>query len=91
MKNAAPQELSALRARAEKAAAALPPMHADADGRLDSASREALRAAAQSILRKNRAVGASLVLALPGGVHPGADSLGGLGPGPLGQLLVFQR
>ena len=69
MKNAAPQELSALRARAEKAAAALPTMHADADGRLDSASREALRAAAQSILRKNRAVGAALVLALPGGAQ----------------------
>lgn len=69
MKNAAPSERAALRARAERIAAALPPMQKGEDGRLDAASRDALRGAASSILRRNRAVGASLVLALPGGAR----------------------
>ena len=69
MKNASPRELSALRARAERIASALPPLHAASGGALDISSREALRAACARILKQNRAVGASLVLALPGGVQ----------------------
>jgi len=69
MKNASPQELSALRVRAEKVAGALPPLRAGADGRLDADSREALYQAAKAVLKRNRAVGASLVLALPGGAQ----------------------
>ena len=69
MKNASPQELLSLRARAEKVAGSLPPMRTGADGRLDLSSRQALFDAAQSVLKRNRAVGASLVLVLPGGAQ----------------------
>lgn len=69
MKNASPKELSALRARAERIAAHLPPMRAESGGTLDPKSREALRAAAASVLKRHRAVGAALVLALPGGAQ----------------------
>ena len=69
MKNAAPEERAALRARAEEIAAALPPVKLGADSQLDKASHESIRTAAASILRRNRAVGAALVLALPGGAQ----------------------
>ena len=69
MKNASPQEIAALHQRAERIAAALPPMRTGSDGTFDPHSREALRAAAASVLKKHRAVGAALVLALPGGAQ----------------------
>ncbi|MDO4741527.1 MAG: serine hydrolase domain-containing protein [Eubacteriales bacterium] len=67
MKNPTPQELSALHRRADAIAGALPPLRAAADGRLDEASREIVRGQAQRILRRHRAVGAALVLCMPGG------------------------
>lgn len=69
MKNAAPKERAVLRARAEKIAASLPPMKTAKDGGLDEDSRDVLRSAAAAILRRNRAIGASFILALPGGAQ----------------------
>ena len=67
MKNATPAELSALRARAKTIARSLPPLSLDTQGQLDAQSRSAFAAQAKVILRRNRAIGASLVLCLPGG------------------------
>lgn len=62
MKNASPQELASLRARAAAIRNMLPPIARDAQGCLTPQSLDAVRAAAHRILRQNRAVGASLVL-----------------------------
>lgn len=67
MKNPTAEQLSSLRARAERIEAALPPLRRGADGRLDAASRAQVAAAAERTLRRYRAVGASLVLCAPGG------------------------
>ena len=67
MKNATPAELAALRARAGVISRRLPPLSRGADGRLDAQSQAVLSNRAQAILRQQRAVGASLVLCLPGG------------------------
>ena len=67
MKNPTGEQLSSLRARAERIETALPPLRRGADGRLDTASRAQVAAAAEHTLRRYRAVGASLVLCAPGG------------------------
>ncbi|MDO5298217.1 MAG: serine hydrolase [Clostridia bacterium] len=67
MKNPTPDQLSALRERARAIAGALPPLQRTADGRLTPESRRILAAHVQRVLRKNRAVGAALVLCSPGG------------------------
>lgn len=67
MKNPAPAEIPALRARARAVAARLPALCRGPDGRLTDGSLAAVGACARHILKGNRAVGASLVLALPGG------------------------
>ena len=67
MKNATPAELSVLRARADRIARLLPQLSPGEDGKLDTQSRSAFAAQAQAILRRYRAVGASLILCLPGG------------------------
>ena len=67
MKNATPAELAALRTRAAAIAGTLPPLSRGQGGRLDPQSRKILSDRAQVILRQQRAVGASLVLCLPGG------------------------
>ena len=69
MKNISPAQIRALRARASAIAARLPALRRGADGRLDAASRDALGACALRTLRRYRAVGASLVLVLPGGAE----------------------
>ena len=69
MKNTSPTQLQALRARARAAAAQLPALRRGADGRLDAPSRDALGACVLRTLRRYRAVGASLVLVLPGGAE----------------------
>lgn len=67
MKNPSPAELQALRSRAQKISASLPPLSLAGDGRLTEESRAAVSNLAQRILKQNRAVGAAFVLALPGG------------------------
>lgn len=67
MKNATPGELAALRKRAAAIARSLAPLACGADGRLDAKSREIIAHQAQAILKRHRAVGASLVLCFPGG------------------------
>ena len=67
MKNPTHDERLALRLRAQKIAEALPPLRRRGDGALTDESREIVRRQADAILRKNRAVGASLVLCGPGG------------------------
>ena len=66
MKNPSPAQLAALRARAEHIRRSLPPLTRGDDGLLTKQSSGALRDAAQRILRRERAVGASLVLLHPG-------------------------
>lgn len=67
MKNPTPAQLGALRERARSIAGTLPPLQRAADGRLTPESRQILAGLAQRILRRNRAVGAALVLCAPGG------------------------
>ena len=67
MKNATPDERSALRDRAQTIARMLPPLTFREDGRLSGESRAAVDACARRILRRSRAVGASLVLAFANG------------------------
>ena len=67
MKNPTHDERLALRLRAQKIAEALPPLRRRGDGALTDESREIVRRQAAAILRRNRAVGASLVLCGPGG------------------------
>ncbi len=67
MKNADPAQIARLHRRAHRIARALPPLSRAADGRLDAVGRAAFSAAAQRILRRERAVGAALVLLFPGG------------------------
>lgn len=69
MKNPTDGERAALRGRAEAIAGALPPLRRGADGALTGESREIVREKAEAILRRNRAVGASLVLCAPGGAR----------------------
>ena len=67
MKNASCDELIRLRARAQHIAAALPPLERNPDGSLTPQSQEMLHSRMASILRKNRAVGASVILCPPQG------------------------
>ena len=67
MKNPTHDERLALRLRARKIADALPPLRRREDGALTDEGREIVRRQADAILRRNRAVGASLVLCGPGG------------------------
>jgi len=67
MKNPSPAELQALRSRAEKIRASLPPLSFSAAGGLSQESRDAVSHCAQRIFARNRAVGGALVLSMPGG------------------------
>ncbi|MGN0991857.1 MAG: serine hydrolase domain-containing protein [Candidatus Ventricola sp.] len=67
MKNATRDELCALRRRAQYIARNLPPLRRRAGGALTEESRRIVQVQASAILRRNRAVGASLVLCGPGG------------------------
>ena len=67
MKNPSSAQLSALRARAERIQSSLPPFARGDDGLLSPQSCAALHDAAQRILRRERAVGATLVLLHPNG------------------------
>jgi len=67
MKNPTPDELRVLRGRAQHIASQLPPLSLSPQGGLSPESRVAVSRCAQQILRKNRAVGSTLVLALPDG------------------------
>lgn len=67
MKNPTTDERLALRLRAEAIAKTLSPLRRRADGALTGESREIVRQQADAILRRNRAVGAALVLCGPGG------------------------
>ena len=67
MKNPTGAQLAALRRQAARIAGGLPPPSRNADGTLSGPSRAQVAAAAQRILRRHRAVGASLVLCAPGG------------------------
>lgn len=62
MKNATPAQLKALHQRACAIAGRIPAVSCSADGRLSEQSRRLIQAQAASILRKHRAVGASLIL-----------------------------
>lgn len=65
MKNASSAELSALHDRAAKIAGSLPPLTTGQDGRLSPQSRQAVQRQLETILKQNRAVGASIVLCPP--------------------------
>lgn len=65
MKNPTAAELRALRGRARLIARDLPPLSRGNDGRLSAESRAAVSRCAQAILKRSRAVGASLVLCAP--------------------------
>ena len=67
MKNASCEELLHLRERARRIAASLPPLERMPDGSLTPSSRAIIQNRITSILRQNRAVGASVVLCPPGG------------------------
>lgn len=66
MKNPTPAQLEALHRRARAIAGKIPAVSCSADGRLSEQSRRLIQEQAASILRKHRAVGASLIL-LPHG------------------------
>lgn len=65
MKNASDGELSALRARAKRIADTLPPLIRDDSGRLTPQSRQIVQQRMASVLRRHRAVGASVILCPP--------------------------
>jgi len=67
MKNPSAQELAALRQRALRLSESLGPLHTDDSGRFTPDSRQRLEGRIRAILRRNRAVGASVVLCHPGG------------------------
>ena len=67
MKNASCAQRLALKSRAAQISGRLPPLSRRPDGALTPQSRAAVEAAARRILRKNGAVGASLVLCPPDG------------------------
>ena len=67
MKNTTPAELQILRSRARQISAQLPALSLCQDGRLTPESRAAMSRCAEQILKKNRAVGGTFVLALPSG------------------------
>ncbi|MBQ4266141.1 MAG: beta-lactamase family protein [Clostridia bacterium] len=67
MKNPSASELAALRQRALRLSESLGPLHTDESGRFTPGSRQRLEARLYAILRRNRAVGASVVLCHPGG------------------------
>jgi len=62
MRNPTASELAVLHTRAQAVARSLPPAERADDGRLTCTSRAEIRRRAEIILRKNRAVGASLIL-----------------------------
>ena len=65
MKNASSAELDALRLRVERIARSLPRLDRTADGRLTPQSRQALQRRMETILTRNRTVGASVILCPP--------------------------
>ena len=65
MKNASVSELDALRARAGHIARSLPPLPRGADGAFTPQSRQIVHQRIEAILRRHRAVGASVVLCPP--------------------------
>lgn len=65
MKNPTAAELRALHDRARLIARELPPLSRGEGGRLSAESRDCISRRAQAILRRSRAVGASLVLCAP--------------------------
>ena len=67
MKNASSSALSTLNARAKAIARSLPPLERGADGRLLEHSRNLMQEHIGAILRRYRAVGASVVVCTPGG------------------------
>jgi len=67
MKNPSPAELRALSVRARHIAGLLPPLYRTPDGGLVPESRAAVSRCAERTFKQNRAVGGTLVLALPGG------------------------
>ena len=67
MKNASCDELRILRERARHITSDLPPLDRATDGSLTAQSREIVQRRIESILRKNRAVGASIVFCPPHG------------------------
>lgn len=67
MKNPTNDERLALRRRAQAIAQTLPPLRRREDGTLTGESRTIVQRQAEAILRRNRAVGAALVLCAPGG------------------------
>lgn len=67
MKNPSAQELAALRQRALWLSESLGPLHTDGSGSFTPDSRQRLDDCMRAILKRNRAVGASIVLCHPGG------------------------
>ena len=65
MKNASPSELRALHARAQRIQRSLPPLSRGADGALSPEGRKHLQTRINAILRRGRAVGASVVICPP--------------------------
>ena len=69
MKNPSETQLSMLSARAHALMRPLAPLACGSDGTLCPQSREQFAALSRAILRRNRAVGASIVLLSPGGAQ----------------------
>lgn len=67
MKNPSSEQLMQLKTRAERIRISLPSIPRGSDGLPDEQGRAILSAAAERVLRRERAVGASLVLLFPGG------------------------
>ena len=66
MKNASCDELRSLRARAQRISQSLAPLERAQDGSLTPRSRQIMQSRIESVLRRHRAVGASVVLCAPG-------------------------
>ena len=69
MKNPSQTELAMLSARAHALMRPLPPLSRGDGGALSPQSREQFATLARAILRRNRAIGASIVLVSPGGAQ----------------------
>lgn len=67
MKNPTSSQLALLRARAAQIEGSLPPITRNQNGLLDASSSEAFSREARRILRRERAVGASVILLFPDG------------------------
>ncbi len=80
MKNPSPAELRALKQRADAIARSLPSLSRERSGQLTPESREIVLARAQAILKRERAVGAALVLVSPQAQDAFYDGLARLRP-----------